>query len=72
MLVVGSILLKPVIDIDFEVDVVPKISRSCGCGEELCFFRDEMSAIHFNIRSSIVLGDETESCFVFYFNGRFT
>lgn len=60
----GPIFLKPIIDVDFEINMISEIAWPGGGGEELCFFRDEMGAIHFNIGSSVVLRNETKGCFI--------
>ena len=60
MLIVEAIFFEPVIDVDFEVDVVTEVSGSTGGGEELCFFWYEMGSIKFFVGPCIILGNEAK------------
>ena len=64
VLVMGSVLVEPVIDVRLEINVVTKVAGPGRGGEELRLFGDQVSAIEFNIRPAVVLRDEPESCSV--------
>ena len=42
LLIVYSILIEPVIEGNFKIDMISEISRSGGCYKELWFIRDQM------------------------------
>lgn len=60
MFVVDSVLIEPVVDVGFEVDVISKVSRSCWCDKEAVFIWDGVVYVEFFICAFIVLGDESE------------
>ena len=45
MFIMDTILIKPVINGGFEVNVITEIARPSWSGEKLCFFWDQMSSI---------------------------
>jgi len=61
MLVVGSVLLEPVIDVDLEVDVVSEVTWSSRSNMIMRSIGHQVSSLHLEVLSSIVFAQETKA-----------
>ena len=54
MFIMNPILIEPIINLSFKINMVAKVSWSGRCGEELSFFRHQVGPIEFDVGSTIV------------------
>ena len=60
MLIVDSVLIKPVIEISLKINMISKISWSCGCNKKLRLIRNGVIVIQLFRGTLIVLGNQAE------------
>jgi hypothetical protein len=60
MFVVDSIFVEPVVDGCSKINMVSEVAWPGGGGEELGFFGHQVSAIHLDVGSSVVLRDQAK------------
>ena len=60
MFVVDSVLVEPVVDGGFEVDVIAEVAGSCRGDEEVLFFGDGVIDVEFLAGPLVVLADESK------------
>jgi len=57
---VDSVFIEPIVNVNFEVDMVAEISWACVCYKELGAIADEMTFMQLFICTLIILANQTE------------